>query len=213
MPLRLTRKQQQVVDFISEYIEVNGVWPSYRDVSDHFGFRSPNSVTQNLKALEKKGFVVNDQHGYRLLVPSRAPDETAFRVEGHVEEGVYRVALSIDEVVLSEHFPNLKSAFAIRVSQKVTGVDVAEGDYLLLQESEVQDGELAAILLRGELIVSRLFLFEDMFRIQYLDGREVYVRSQQRHCRILGRYVGHINQRGLYHLPTRSRDRQSPSRI
>lgn len=205
--LRLTGKQQLVVDYISKYVETNKAWPSYREIADHFSFKSPNSVTQNLKALEKKGYLINDQHGYRLVVQSRAPEETAFRIEGAVEEGSYNVALSIDEVILLEHFPNLKSAFAIRMSQQVTGVDVSEGDYLLLQEMEVQDGELAAVLLRNEPIVCRLFLLDDMLRIQYLDGREVYVRSQQRNCRILGRYVGHINQRGLYHLPVRLRER------
>ena len=205
--LRLTKKQQQVADFLSAYVVANGSWPSYREITDHFGFKSPNSVTQNLKALEKKGYLVNDQHGYRLVVPSRAPVETGFRIVGIVENGNYRVALSIDEIVLLEQFPNLKSAFAIQVSQKVSGVDVSEGDYLLLQETEIRDGQLAAVLLRNEPIVCRLFVLDDMYRIQYLDGREVYVRSQQRNCRILGRYVGHINQRGLYHLPTRFRDR------
>ena len=46
----LTQKQASFLDYLKDYVNEEGDWPTYREISDAFGFRSPNSVTQNLQA-------------------------------------------------------------------------------------------------------------------------------------------------------------------
>ncbi|MEL6613073.1 MAG: hypothetical protein AAFQ53_13320 [Bacteroidota bacterium] len=63
----LTKKQHQFLEYLQDEVREKKVWPTYRDIVDHFGYRSPNSVTQNLQALSKKGFLRRDRDGYHLV--------------------------------------------------------------------------------------------------------------------------------------------------
>lgn len=51
----LTRKQQQILDFIQDRQRTGGVAPTYQEIADRFGFRSPNSVTTHLRLIRQKG--------------------------------------------------------------------------------------------------------------------------------------------------------------
>ena len=42
----LTRKQQQILDFIQKWQRTEGATPTFREIADQFGFRSLNSVTE-----------------------------------------------------------------------------------------------------------------------------------------------------------------------
>ncbi|MFT5140315.1 MAG: repressor LexA [Lysobacterales bacterium] len=53
----LTKRQNQVLIFISEHIDNIGFPPTRNDLSLHFGFRSPNAAESHLRALEKKGVI------------------------------------------------------------------------------------------------------------------------------------------------------------
>lgn len=64
---QLTSKQLSFLKYIREYLEDQGVWPTYRELAEEFDYRSPNSVTQNLQALFKKGFLEKDDSGYQLV--------------------------------------------------------------------------------------------------------------------------------------------------
>jgi repressor LexA len=68
---KLTAKQHSFLQYIVESLHENGVWPTYRELVDHFDFRSPNSVTQNLQALHKKGYLRRDDSGYHLVLPEQ----------------------------------------------------------------------------------------------------------------------------------------------
>jgi len=76
---KLTEKQHAVLGFIKRRKEESGVFPIYREVMEHFGYASPNSVTQHFKALHRKGYL-------------RRSEELGFYIPGeeHVTIGVYR---------------------------------------------------------------------------------------------------------------------------
>src|SRR5271157_2271336 len=51
----LTRKQQQILDFILKWQRTEGATPTFQEIADEFGFRSLNSVTEHLRLMRKKG--------------------------------------------------------------------------------------------------------------------------------------------------------------
>jgi repressor LexA len=53
----LTKRQNEILNFISEYIDKEGFPPTRNEISGHFGFRSPNAAESHLRALEKKGAI------------------------------------------------------------------------------------------------------------------------------------------------------------
>ena len=53
----LTKRQQEIFDFILESITANGAPPTRVEIADHFGFKSANAAEDHLKALSKKGHI------------------------------------------------------------------------------------------------------------------------------------------------------------
>ena len=54
MPDELTKRQQEVFDFIRELIIYRGYGPTIREICEEFGFASPNGAMGHLRALVKK---------------------------------------------------------------------------------------------------------------------------------------------------------------
>ena len=56
--ISLTERQKRAYDYILSHIRKYGEWPTYRELQEAMGYKSPNSATQLLQALEKKGWIV-----------------------------------------------------------------------------------------------------------------------------------------------------------
>ncbi len=54
MTQKLTKRQQEILDFISDVQQRKGYPPTRAEIARHFGFRSPNAAEAHLRALEKK---------------------------------------------------------------------------------------------------------------------------------------------------------------
>lgn len=53
----LTKRQQEIFDFIIDCLSENGAPPTRVEIAEHFGFRSANAAEDHLKALDKKGHI------------------------------------------------------------------------------------------------------------------------------------------------------------
>lgn len=72
----LTKRQNQILRFVSEHINKHGFPPTRNELSTHFGFRSPNAAESHLRALEKKGVLTIQRGRSRgiALTALSAPD-------------------------------------------------------------------------------------------------------------------------------------------
>jgi hypothetical protein len=69
----LTKRQRDILDFISASIMERGFPPTLREIGEHFNIRSTNGVNDHLKALEKKGHLRREDLKSRATPPqSRA---------------------------------------------------------------------------------------------------------------------------------------------
>lgn len=199
---QLTSKQHTFLQFLAEHVRMQKVWPTYREIVDEFGYRSPNSVTQNLQALAKKGYLTRDQNGYRLIGQRTGLQPSGFPVQGHIADGDFEISLSIDEITLKDLFPDLNKTFAISLNgQDVRGIDTTGEGYLLLQDGEIGDGQVSAVMHNGNVVLCRVYQDEDRLCLQHFDGSEIRVDRDHDSFRLLGRYAGHINRRGLFRAP------------
>ena len=60
MTIKITKRQQAVLDDIERHIAEKGYGPTVREVCEDLGLSSPSTVHVHLKALEEKGFIKRD---------------------------------------------------------------------------------------------------------------------------------------------------------
>src|SRR6187431_2693049 len=64
---QLTVRQREIYEFIRERIERRGYGPTVREIGEGFAIKSPNGVMCHLKALEKKGLIIREEHSARAI--------------------------------------------------------------------------------------------------------------------------------------------------
>ncbi len=199
---KLTAKQYAFLEYVKQYVREQSIWPTYREIIDEFGYRSPNSVTQNLQALHKKNFLRRDQDGYHLVLQD--DERHGIPIRGLVSAGQLQEAIeaNLGTITLETLFPNLDHIFAIRVAgQSMKGADIHDGDYVLLIDDDIPNGGIGAVLYNGETSLKRIYTDENGLRLEPANPEydNIYIEPDVfEEVRVLGRYVGHVNKNGIY---------------
>ena len=199
----LTAKQQEFVDYVKAYQEENdGNWPRYKDAAEHFGYKSPNSITQLLKALKKKKVIVEYASGFRWK--EEMPARAGIPIKGQIAAGQLNEAVEADlgSITLEALFPNIDRMFALRVSgQSMSGAEINSGDYVLLVDEDIPNGGIGAVLYNGETSLKRIYMDENGLRLEPANPDYGSIHVQPgifEEVLVLGRYVGHVNRRGVH---------------
>lgn len=206
----LTRKQQEFFNYIVEYKKDHDVWPTYREIAEHFDYRSPNSVTQNIQALLKKGFLIkrNDEE-YDLPSEKKKnlleeyDDQDGIPIRGLIAAGYLQEAVEADlgKITLSSLFPNLDQLFALRVSGfSMKDVDIYDGDLVVLMDTDVKNGDIGAVLYNGETSLKKIYWDNNGLRLEAANESydDIIVEPDVfEEVRIIGKYIGHINRKGF----------------
>ena len=206
--VHLTRKQREFFDYIVEYKKEYDIWPTYREIADHFGFRSPNSVTQNIQALLKKGYLVKTNDEEYDLPPDKQdvlgePEGTSIPIRGLIAAGYLQEAVEADlgHITMNTLFPNLDKLFALRVSGfSMKDANIYDGDFVLLMDTELNSGDIGAVLYNGETTLKKIFWDENGLRLEAANEEydDIYVSPDVfEEVRIIGKYIGHVNRQGF----------------
>lgn len=205
----LTRKQQEFFSYIVDYKKEHDVWPTYREIADFFGYRSPNSVTQNIQALLKKGFLVKKNDEEYDLPPSKKSvlsdefETQGIPIRGLIAAGYLQEAVEADlgNITMSTLFPNLDKLFALRVSGfSMKDADIYDGDFVLLMDTKLNSGDIGAVLYNGETTLKKVFWDDNGLRLEAAneDYDDIMVSPDVfEEVRIIGKYIGHVNRQGF----------------
>jgi repressor LexA len=157
----LTRRQQQILDFIQKWQQTQGTVPSSQEITEQFGFRSPNAVTGHLRLMRKKGVITSEPGKARSLrvvsplaklrsvivdipvfgsIPAGPPQDREQDAEGCV---------SVD--VASIGYKPTRNAFALRVTgDSMVGKHILDGDFVVMEHGpEPRNGQIVAALIDG----------------------------------------------------------------
>ncbi len=213
---QLTSKQKKFFDYILTYKKENDIWPTYREIADRFGFRSPNSVTQNLQSLVKKGVLVKGEDSEYELHPRY--ERKRQTVSQHTEEPMYggipirgiitagylqeAVESSLGTITLQHLFPNLSKLFALRISgQSMKNEGIYDGDFVLLVDEDIRDGDIGAVMYNGETSLKRIYYGANGLNLQPANEEYENIRIEPgifEEVRVIGKYIGHVNKTGIY---------------
>ncbi len=171
---RLTKRQQQVLDFIIWWQQDQGVLPTLREISAHFGFSSDNAARQHLRLIERKGYLRRTPHKSRHIIPVLGIDVDSHAanqvpIVGRIAAGVPITAVENLEgyVALDNHLFPGGGLFALRVkgdSMKEIGIN--HGDLVVVKKQQsAVNGDIIAALVKDEATVKRFFRDGNIVRL------------------------------------------------
>ena len=152
----LTPRQQQILDFIRTFADENGMPPTRAELARAFGFRSPASAEEHLRALERKGAltVSGVARGLKLTEPAGLP------LVGTVAAGAPLLAQEnlLGHYPVNPHLFKLRADYLLRVrGMSMRDAGIIDGDWLVVHRaSDARDGQIVVARVEDEVTVKRL---------------------------------------------------------
>ncbi len=195
----LTKRQQEIFDFIKRYSAVNGYPPTVRDIGKAVGLASSSTVHAHLANLERIGLLRRDPTKPRAI---ELLDRAAAGMRGFVKPGlplVGQVAAgqpvvaeeNIEEYIQTPEFAGGGDGqFLLRVrGESMIDAGILDGDLVVVKPQEVaSDGEIVVALVGDEATVKRFYQEVDHVRLQPENASMEPIRSKE--VSVLGRVVG-----------------------
>ena len=196
----LTKRQQEILDFIEEYGAQHGYPPTVRDIGKAVGLASSSTVHQHLANLEQLGMLRRDPSKPRALeLLHRVVRDAGAMVRsaglpllGTVAAGqpVLAEGNIEDYVSVPQAAGGDDGTFLLRVrGESMRDAGIIEGDLVVVRSQEhAANGEIVVALIGEEATVKRYFREADHVRLQPDNAAMEPIRSSD--VRILGRVVG-----------------------
>ncbi|NRA41466.1 MAG: repressor LexA [Pseudomonadales bacterium] len=200
--MKLTARQQQVLDLIKQYISNTGFPPTRADIASELGFKSPNAAEEHLKALARKGAIEIIPGASRGI---RIPQDTAelgIPIVGKVAAGdpIMSEANIEDHCDMPHEFFRPTADYLLRVAgDSMIEVGIFDGDLLAVHNTQsVREGDIIVARVDDEVTVKRL-KYGKQKHILYLlpenqDYQPIEVDLSQQSFTIEGLSVGVIRQ-------------------
>lgn len=153
--MKLTKRQKEILDFLSEFIEQNGYSPSMEEIAAHFHFASLNGVFKHLEALERRGHLHRDPNCARAIqLSSTDGGVQSIPLLGYVAAGKPIEAVSNPETLqIPESFlPGRNQHFVLRVKgESMIDAHIQDGDYVVVESRETaHTGDMVVALIDDE---------------------------------------------------------------
>jgi repressor LexA len=200
----LTGRQQEIWDFLVEYVDARGYPPTVREIGEAVGLASPSTVHAHLANLERAGLLKRDPTKPRALelvgrermdaVPAAVNEMPRLPLVGQIAAGGPLLAEENieDHVAVPER---LRGDFILRVKgESMVDAGILDGDLLVVQRTQdARNGDIVVALAgddetADEATVKRFFREDGRVRLQPENAsmEPIYAR----HVQILGRVVG-----------------------
>lgn len=198
MDLNLTKRQQEIFDYIGRYASKYGYPPTVREIGKAVGLASSSTVHAHLTNLEKFGLLRRNPAKPRAieLLIDRARKAigpgASLPLVGRVAAGAPVLAEeNIEEYI---QVPDVAGGedgdYVLRISgESMRDAGILEGDYVVVRPQDTAgDGDIVVALLGEEATVKRFFRERDRVRLQPENTEMKPILSKE--VKVLGRVVG-----------------------
>lgn len=174
--MALTRRQKEVMDFLSQFINNNGYSPSYEEIASGLGLASLATVHKHIQALESKQYLRRSyNHSRSLEVAERYSNEERARrpdteplpvvpLLGRIAAGAPVEAITDSRQLHFSDFVGNAGTFALEVrGESMIEDHICSGDYVLAERTgSVKNGDIVVALIDGtEATLKRYYLESD----------------------------------------------------
>jgi repressor LexA len=177
--MAITKRQRQMYDFISDFVQKHSYSPSFEEIGEGMGLSSLATVHKHVSNLEKKGLLTRDYNRSRSidLLPPKGRLKQAMSVNstmvlpllGRIAAGQPIEAVSNPETISLADFVRSKEVFVLEVrGDSMQDEAILNGDYVLVEKSKTAyNGEIIVALVDGtDATLKRFYREGENIRLQ-----------------------------------------------
>jgi repressor LexA len=177
--MAITRRQRQVYDYISDFVQKRGYSPSFEEIGEGLGLSSLATVHKHVSNLEKKALLTRDYNRSRSidLLPPKGRLKQAMSVNtglvlpllGRIAAGQPIEAVQTPETISLADFVRSKEVFVLEVrGDSMQDEAILNGDYVLVEKSKTaHNGDIVVALIeRADATLKRFYKEGDKIRLQ-----------------------------------------------
>lgn len=208
----LTKRQQQIFDFILSNIDKFGYPPTIPEIQHKFSFKSPNAAQDHLEALERKGYIARRPHksrGLEILNGKISKDNTISAddnitevpIVGSVSAGMPILAqeniegsIFVDKIISR----NNRGMFALRIKgTSMVNAGILDGDFVLVhQQPTAEQGEIVVALIEDEATVKRFYKDKNKIKLKPENDtmEPIIIDPEENDVTIIGKVQGVVRK-------------------
>lgn len=200
---QLTKRQQQVLNYIKKFSSQKGYPPSVREIGKAIGLSSSSTVHAHLSSLEDKGLIKRDQAKPRALEFSGNESQSSnipVPLLGRVAAGAPILAEeNIDSYfsIPSEFVGKTDASFMLEVKgDSMIDAGIYEGDYIIVKKQPTaNDGDVVVAMVGDdEATIKRFFRESDTIRLQPENKTMKPIKSRE--VKIVGKVTSVLRKLG-----------------
>lgn len=172
----LTKRQKEVLDYVTQFIELHGYAPSYREIAAHFNYGSVATVAEHIESLVAKGMLQKGDNEARSIQLVRADHVDAtpamsLPILGLVAAGqpIETLGLHPETLEVPSFMVGRRNSYVLQVKgDSMIDEGIHTGDYVVVMEKSVpSNGEMVIALLNGgEATLKRYYKEKNHIRLQ-----------------------------------------------
>jgi repressor LexA len=201
--MAITKRQREVYDFISEFVERNGFCPSFEEIGQGLRLNSLATVHKHITNLEKKGLLTRDYNRSRSidLLPPKGRLKQAMAITtgtvlplvGRIAAGQPIEAIERPETISLGDFVRSKDVFVLEVrGDSMQDEHILSGDYVLVEKlKNAHNGDIVVALVEGsDATLKRFYREGDKIRLQPSNAKMKPIIVPAAKVEIQGRVIG-----------------------
>src|SRR5947207_12416759 len=201
--MAITRRQRQIYDYNSEYVQTHQHSPSYEEIKQGMGLSSLATVHKHISNLEKKGLLTRDYNRSRSidLLPPKGRLKQSMSVNtamvlpvmGRIAAGQPIEAVQNPETISLADFVRSKEVFVLEVrGDSMQDEAILDGDYVLVEKTKTaHNGDIVVALVEmTDATLKRFYREGDKIRLQPSNAAMQPIIVPAASVEIQGRVIG-----------------------
>ena len=201
--MAITKRQRQIYDFISDFVQKNQYSPSFEEIKHGMGLNSLATVHKHISNLEKKGLLTRDYNRSRSidLLPPKGRLKQAMSVNttmvlplvGRIAAGQPIEAVERSETISLADFVQSKEVYVLEVrGESMQDEHILDGDYVLVEKVKTaHNGDIVVALVdNNDATLKRFYREGDNIRLQPSNAAMKPIILPAAAVQIQGRVIG-----------------------
>lgn len=195
----LTKRQEEVLQYILDYSEENGFPPSIREIGDRCVITSLRGVTVHLDALQRKGYIERGKQprSIKVVHPQYRPvrNSRSIPLLGQIAAGSPILADENVEAMVPvplDLVRNVKDAFCLRIKgESMVGEGIRPRDLVIIRpQPTANHNDLVAVRWDDEATVKRIQFEGDTVRLMPSNAAYEPIIAPRNEITVIGRVIG-----------------------